>query len=465
MPPGWRGFFLIRTHSRFWLRCSRALIVALVCALALAHAPQLTVPQLAQAASRNTQRNGAVVPSLGEADVRTLRERGTVKAALTELSAGYERMVRDLVVLTEIPAPSFKEEARAARFAALLREAGLKDAYIDEEGNVVAERRGVGGGPTLVLAAHLDTVFPPGTDVRVKKNGTVYSAPGIGDDTHGLAVMLAIVRALQAARLPTRGDLIFVGDVGEEGLGNLRGVRYLFEKSDLRKRIDLFISLDGLGDNAITNGGVGSRRFRVTFKGPGGHSYGAFGLVNPAYALAAAADRISRIRVPKTPKTTYNIGVYGGGTSVNSIPDAVWMEVDLRSESPAELAKLETRMRAAVILAVAEENRERSTQQGALTVDVKLIGEREAGLTPASSPIVQTAAAVTRAMGRTPVLRYSSTDSNVPMSMGIPAITIGSGGRGGRAHSLAEWVDVDKATTLPGMERALLIALGLVGVE
>ena len=203
-------------------------------------------------------------------DIRVLMKRPAVEAALKHLSDHYDQMVEDLVALTEIPAPPFKEEARARNFAERLRGLGLKDVHIDKEGNVVGERPGAGAGPTLLLAAHLDTVFPAGTKTRVRKHGSSYAAPGIGDNTHGLAVMLALIRALEAVAVRTGGDIIFVGDVGEEGLGDLRGVRYLFEKSPLRQRVDLFVSMDGLGDSAITNGGVASRRYRVTYRGPGG---------------------------------------------------------------------------------------------------------------------------------------------------------------------------------------------------
>ncbi len=403
--------------------------------------------------------------SVNEAEIRALMDQPAVKAALNHLSEQYDRVVQDLVTLTEIPAPSFKEQARAKYFVERLRELGLKNVHLDEEGNAIGERPGAGSGPTLALAAHLDTVFPEGTDTRVKKNGTIYAAPGIGDDTHGLAVMLALIRALDAACVRTRGHIIFVANVGEEGLGNLRGVRYLFEKSPLRQRINLFVSMDGLGDSAVTNGGVASRRYRVTFRGPGGHSYGAFGLVNPAFALASTVARFSRLQAPKNPKTTFNVGLYGGGTSVNSIPVSVWMEVDMRSESPAELAKLEEQFLAAVKEGVEEENKTRSTEFGAIVAESKLVGDRKGGQTPAGAPIVQTAMAVTHLLGKTPRLRYGSTDSNIPISLGIPAITIGSGGKGGRAHSLDEWVDVDKATTVPGMQRALLLTLALVGTE
>jgi len=341
----------------------------------------------------------------------------------------------------------------------------LKNVEIDAEGNVVGHRPGTGGGPNLVLAAHLDTVFPEGTDVRVKKEGMKYSAPGIGDDTHGLATLLAFIRALDAAHIRTKGDLIFVGDVGEEGLGNLRGIRYLFEKSPLHGKIQNFISLDGGDDSSIVTGGVASKRYRVTFQGPGGHSYGAFGMVNPALAMGTAVARFARTKVPQRPKTTFNVGVYGGGTSVNAIPHTVWMEVDMRSESPVELDKLERKFLADVQNAVAAENRARSTASGPVKAETKLVGDRKGGQTSAETPLTQAAMKVTTAMNMTPRLTYGSTDSNIPIGLGIPAITIGSGRGGKNAHALNEYVSIDKADTLPGQRRALAVVLAVVGIE
>ena len=437
---------MVRTHPVRWL--GWLLILAAVC----------PAQQFAPAGAALPQANGL------EVEIRTLRERPAVKAALQHLSDQYDRVITDLVAITQIPAPSFKEQARAKFFAERLREAGLKDTHIDEEGNVVAERPGNNGEPTVMLAAHLDTVFSEGTDVRVKKKGTIYSAPGIGDDSRGLAVVLAVARAMEAVQLKTKGTVVFVGDVGEEGLSNLRGMRYLFEKSPLRKRVDLFISLEGGGDTAITNGGVASKRYRVTFRGPGGHSFGAFGLVNPAFAMASAVTRLSRIQVSHNPKTTFNVGIFGGGTSVNSIPASCWMEVDLRSESFAELGRVEEQFLAAMKEGADDENRARGTEHGAITVESRLVGDRKGGLTPASSPLVRAAVAATRVVGRVPMLNYSSTDANVPIALGIPGIAMGAGGRGDRAHSLDEWVDVDKASSLPGLERALLVTLYLAGV-
>ena len=248
-------------------------------------------------------------------------------------------------------------------------------------------RRGTAaaGGPILAMVAHLDTVFPEGTDVTVKREGTRLTAPGIGDNTRSLAVLLALIRAMDEARIQTAGDILFVGNVGEEGLGDLRGVKFLMQKGKYRDRIKQFIAVDGSGEGSIVNGGVGSKRYRVTFKGPGGHSYGAFGLVNPAFAMGAAMQKFSTLRVPDKPKTTFNVGVVGGGTSVNSIPFESWMEVDMRSESPLELEKVETAFLMMVRQAVDEENKARSTRQGALTADVRLVGDRPSGETPNDS--------------------------------------------------------------------------------
>jgi len=382
------------------------------------------------------------------------------------LEADHDRLVREIVALTEIPAPPFKEDVRGAAYLEMLRAHGLTDVTRDGEGNVTGLRRGSGGGPLIAIAAHLDTVFPEGTDVTVKREGTRLAAPGVGDDTRSLAVLLAMIRAMDTAGIQTTADILFVGDVGEEGLGDLRGMKFLFQKGPYRDRISTFISMDGAGSGSdITHGGVGSKRYRVTFSGPGGHSYGAFGLVSPAFAMGLAMAKLSDVAVPGTPKTTFNVGVVGGGTSVNSIPFEQWMEVDMRSESPVELAKLEDTFRRLMQEAADEENRVRSTRQGRIEVDLKLIGDRPSGETPLDSRLVQVAAAAVRASGMEPTFGYSSTDSNIPISLGIPAITIDSGGTGGRAHALDEWIDVEKAASLRGIESALTLLLTLAGLN
>ena len=255
------------------------------------------------------------------------------------------------------------------------------------------------------MVAHIDTVFPEGTDVKVKRAGDQLNAPGVGDNTRGVALVLSLIRAMKAAGFKTTSDILFVGNVGEEGEGDLRGVKFLLQKGKYKDRIKQFIAVDSGDQATITTGGVGSRRYRATFRGPGGHSYAAFGLVNPAYAMAGAIARFSRITVPQEPKTTFNIGAVSGGTSVNSIPFEVHMDVDMRSESCAELKKLDDQFLAVVREAVEEENKARSTREGKIVADPKLIGDRPCGETPRSAPIVQTTAAVVRAFGLAPAYR------------------------------------------------------------
>lgn len=400
-----------------------------------------------------------------DATVRALVDGPKFKAAVAFIQADHERFVSELVALTEIPAPPFKEEARAKAFMEMLRRQGLSDVEMDTEGNVMGIRRGTGaaGGPVLLVNAHLDTVFPEGTDVKVKREGTRLSAPGIGDDTRGLALILALIRTLDAAKFTTPRDVLFVGNVGEEGEGDLRGIKFLLRQGKYQDRVTQVLAIDGNESSSITSGGVGSKRYRVTFKGPGGHSYGAFGLVNPAFAMGTAIATFGRLEVPATPKTTYSVGVVRGGTSVNSIPSDVSMDVDLRSEACAELKKIDDAFLAVVRESVAEENRTRSTREGPVEADPKVIGERPCGETPQGAPIVQSAAAAIRAFGLTPAFTISSTDANVPMSMGIPAITIGRGGPGGRVHSPDEWADVDPAANARNVQVALAILLSVAG--
>jgi tripeptide aminopeptidase len=390
------------------------------------------------------------------------------KAAAAKLDADFDRTVADIVTLTEIPAPPFKEEARAKAYLEMLKAHGLTNVEMDAEGNVMGVRPGTatkGKGPFVVLAAHLDTVFPEGTDVKVKREGTRLMAPGIGDDTRSLATLLAYMRALDAAKISTKADILFVGNVGEEGPGDLRGTRFLFNTGPYKGRISAFFSMDGSDPSRIVDRGVGSKRYRVTFKGPGGHSYGAFGLVNPMTAMSQAVVDLYAVQAPKAPKVTYSASVTGGGTSVNSIPNAVFMEFDMRSESAAELAKLDQTFIGILDKAVAGENAARSTGAGKISYDAKVIGERPAGTTPQTSDIVVLTAAAISALGMKPEHQDSSTDSNVPMSLGIPAVTIGSGGKAGRAHALDEWIDVEKAPSVQGMQVGLAALLAVAGVN
>lgn len=413
-----------------------------------------------------TGSTAAIKPVNADRTIQTIRASAGFKTAVATLDREHDRIVQDTITLTEIPAPPFKEEARAKAYMAMLKAHGLTDVEMDAEGNVMGLRRGTGpaGAPLVVLAAHLDTVFPEGTPVKVRREGTKLSAPGIGDDTHSLAVLLGYIRALDAAKIKTKRDILFVGNVGEEGPGDLRGVRYIFTKGKYKDRVAAFFSMDGTAADRVTFGAVGSKRYRITFKGPGGHSYGAYGLVNPMAAMGTTVVEMNKIVTPTTPKTTYATSVVGGGTSVNSIPDAIWLEVDMRSESREELAKIDARFLDIVDGAVKAENAARSTRAGAITAEVKQIGERPTGATKEDAEIVQITAAAVRAAGYPQaVLGASSTDSNIPISLGIPAVTIGSGGTGGRAHAVDEWIDVAKPESLKGMSVGLAAVLAMAG--
>ena len=399
-----------------------------------------------------------------DAVVQRIKATASFQQAVAFLDGDYDRFVRELVTLTEIPAPPFKEDARGAAYLAMLKEAGLADVERDPEGNVMGVWKGTrSGGSMLAVLSHLDTVFPEGTDVKVKRTGTRLAAPGIGDDTRALAMMLTAIRAMTAAKLQTRDDILFVGNVGEEGEGDLRGVKYLLTKGKYKERIRQLIAIDGGEQGNMTNGALGSKRYRVTFKGPGGHSYGAFGMVSPSLAMGNAIAKFSRVQVPATPKTTFNVGVVNGGTSVNSIPFEVFMDVDMRSESPQELSKVDASFKQLVAQAVEEENKTRSTAQGRITADVKLIGDRPSGTTGTDTMLIQTVTSVVKSYGMTPSYETSSTDSNIPISMGIPAVTIGRGGPGGRGHSLDEWTDVERRGAVRAAEVAVAIFLATAG--
>lgn len=387
--------------------------------------------------------------------VRLLRD-PTVRAAV-DAARGLEREVlADQVALCEIPAPPFQETRRAEEYRRRFEALGLKNVRIDKAGNVLGQRPGRARRPHLVFSAHLDTVFPEGTDVRVKRDGHLLRGPGIGDDCRGLAVVLGVVRALNQAGVETPGTITFVGTVGEEGLGDLRGAKHLFG-AELQGQVDRFVSVDGTG-LGITHVGVGSLRYRVTFRGPGGHSYGAFGLANPIHALGRAIAAIADFQVPAQPKTTFNVGRIGGGTSVNAIAYEGWFEIDMRSADPAALGAVDRQFHAAVARAVEEENK-RWQGRGAVTSDVTLVGNRPAGRMSADAPIVRAAVSVTKALGLPVSLDEGSTDANLPMSLGIPAITIDGGRRGTGAHSPDE--TFDPTNSWEGTQRAVLLAIAL----
>jgi acetylornithine deacetylase/succinyl-diaminopimelate desuccinylase-like protein len=396
--------------------------------------------------------------------LKALQASAKYKAAAAKLDADWDRTIQDVVTLTEIEAPPFKEETRGKAYMEMLKAHGLTDVQMDKVGNVYGFRKGTGGGPLLVVTGHLDTVFPAGTNVKVKREGDKLSAPGIADDTASLAMLLAFIRAMDEAKIKTKSDIVFMGDVGEEGQGDLRGMRYLFGDSPLASQIKYFISFEP-GLERVTNGGVGSKRYRVTFKGPGGHSLGAFGIVNPSYALGDFLVEFGKTKVPTTARTVFNVGVIKGGTSVNSIPFAMSADIDMRSDGKAELKEVEDRYLSILPQAVAKENADRSTKSGPIVLDNKLIGDRPVGRTDPQSTIVQTAGASMLAGGVTPKFTFGSTDSNIPMSLGKEAITLGSGFNGARGHSLDEYLVVNPAETLKYMKINLATVLALAGAE
>jgi di/tripeptidase len=310
----------------------------------------------------------------------------------------------------------------------------------------------------------MDTVFPEGTDVTVKREGTKLMAPGVGDDSAGLATLLALVDAMYAGKVRTTSDILFVGTVGEVGRGDLRGVRHLFTKGAYKGKIGAFFSLDGSGLQDMTTGGTGSKRYHVVFKGPGGHSYGAFGIVNPMAALGTTITELYKLQVPTDPKTTYSASVVGGGTSVNAIPAEVWLDVDMRSESADELAKLEKQFLAIVPKAVETENAARSTKPGKVSAEIEPIGDRPAGHTDPNADVVRFAQAAYAAEGLKVRTGTASTDSNIAMSLGIPAITMSRIADGGRAHAPDEWIDTAKSPNVKLKRILLSTILATAGV-
>jgi len=368
----------------------------------------------------------------------------------------------ELVRICEIPAPPFKEEARAREIARRFEEIGLARVRSDEVGNVIAERPGLSPEPLTVISAHLDTVFPEGTNVRVRRDGERFHAPGISDNTCGVVSLIALARALDAGDIKTEGSVTFVATVGEEGEGNLRGVRHLFTQGEFRSGVDAFISLDGPGLERITQRALGSRRYRVTMIGPGGHSWGDFGVVNPVHALGRAIARFASYPAPLAPRTSYNVGIIEGGSSVNAIPERASMLVDLRSVSSDEIEKLEAYLRRVVEIAAREENSQRSMSGTSLTCEFERAGDRPSGETPVNSGIVRAAIECSRALGIEPRLDCSSTDSNIPISLGIPAITLGVGGISSNCHSLTEWYEPTGREL--GIKRLLLLTGALAGV-
>jgi tripeptide aminopeptidase len=423
---------------------------AFVAALWLAAAPPAPADAQIPAA-------GAAIDAASQAILASPK----VIKALEDIKADDDQAFAEQKRITEIPAPPYKEKQRAEYFLKRFLELGFKDASIDAEGNVIALRKGSGEGrPRLVVSAHLDTVFPEGTDVTVKEKDGVILAPGIGDDSRGLAALLSLIKSINGNAIATVGDVMFVGTVGEEELGNLRGVKALFRD---HADIDGFISIDGLGVTRIVNQGTGSHRYEIIFKGPGGHSFQEFGLPSAIHAMGRAIAKISDLQTPSDPKTTFTVGTVRGGTSVNAIAAEARMTVDMRSDSTEELLKLEARLLDLVKQAVAEENARWKSDK--LALEIKLIGDRPAGIVAMDSPVVQATQRAVTALTRAPRVTFagSSTDSNLAMSLGIPAVTIGGGGEGGNWHSRNEWYRSVDAYL--GPQSALLTTLVLAGLD
>ncbi|HEX8556956.1 MAG TPA: M20/M25/M40 family metallo-hydrolase [Pyrinomonadaceae bacterium] len=366
--------------------------------------------------------------------------------------------------IVSVPAPPFGEGERAALLRARFEACGLEGPAVDAEGNCVALRRGRAERPLLVLSAHLDTVFPAGTDCEVRREASgVMRAPGVADDGCGLAALVALARAMGECGIETEGSILFVGTVGEEGEGDLRGVRHLLAAGEWAGRADAFVSIDGPGLERVTHAALASRRYRVACRGAGGHSWGDFGVPNPVHALGRAVARLAAYPAPKRPRTTFNVGRIEGGSGVNVIPREAWMDVDLRSESPVELGRLDAFFRRAAREAAEDENAARRAGAPVLEVEVRLIGDRPGGATAPEQPLVRLAVEATRQLGSRPYLDCSSTDSNIAISRGMPAVTIGAGGASGATHTLDEWYD--PAGRDLGLKRALLLALGVVGLR
>lgn len=392
--------------------------------------------------------------------MKRLLEHGQVKEALEFIRRDDERTLAEQLVMCGIPAPSCHEEERAEYVKAKFEEIGLENVHMDQVRNVFGTISGTGQGPTIMLAAHLDTVFPMKTDVTVRKEGNIYRCPGISDDTRAVAELFTIARAMKASGLRPQGDLIFCADVCEEGLGDLRGVKHIFQNSD---RIDGFVSIDDTETGGIVYKAVGSVRYEVVFTGRGGHSFRDFGLPNPVHAMGRAIQKISDFQVPQSPRTTFNVGVIQGGTSVNTISGSASMLVDLRSVDPRELEKLSAEMKLAVEQAVKEEN-SRWKSEEKVQAEIRKKGERPAGAQDEDCPAVRAAKEAAVLAGiESKLLEACSTDANIPISMGIPALTVGRGGKGGGTHSIYEWFEPAKAWL--GPQRDLLLVLGLGGLE
>jgi len=403
--------------------------------------------------------------SILQQEIRTLAAGAEVRTALDWFRKHEPEFARWQLEAAQIAAPPFGENARADWLQRQLVEVGLTDVRRDRIGNVVALKPG-SNIPPVLISAHIDTVFPAGTPLNIRQQGRKLFGAGISDNAAGVTALLALAAAFVDLRIPHLAPLLFVGNVGEEGEGDLRGMRHIFYDSEWKDAIGASVVIDGAGTDTIISEALGSRRFEVVVRGPGGHSWSDFGVPNPIVALARAIYLFSQTRVATSPKTTFNIGVIGGGTSVNSIPEAASMRVDIRSTSGLEIERLEFELRRAVDQAIAEEIRSGEHLHPArppaeMEPEIRIIGSRPAGELEPNARILKIARAVDALLGNTAQAQRASTDANIPISMGREAIALGAGGRGGGAHTVQEWFDPTGREL--GLQRILLMVLSLAG--
>lgn len=382
-----------------------------------------------------------------------------VKKGLAFIEADQPRAIVEQKVMVTIESPTFDESRRATDYAERLRALGLCDVHFDSYGNVLGRRPGKGNGPTVLLEGHLDTVFSLGTDVTpLERDGRIY-APGICDDTRALAANLSVIRAFQETGIETEGDIIFAGTVQEEGLGGMSGMRALLEEHG---GIAATISIDGAGCDSIVYQGTGIRNFEVTYTGPGGHAYSAFGIPSPLHAAARAVARLSDMCPPTTPKTTFTVSLMEGGHQIHAIAQKAVFKINMRSDAPVELNKLQEQA-IALFEAGAREENERWGKD-AVSVEYKMILDVPAGSQPDDCEIVQAAWKATECVGVQPrLVPGGCTNTNMPIKMGIPAVTLGRGGKEGGIHSLGEWFDPTGVYRSP--QKSFLMLLALAGIR
>ncbi|HEY1938184.1 MAG TPA: M20/M25/M40 family metallo-hydrolase [Candidatus Angelobacter sp.] len=396
-------------------------------------------------------------------EIARIAEMRGVHAAFVSLHNQEMELRRWQRELTHIPAPPYGEAARSEWLRGKFASLGLEHVEVDELGNVLALLYPDRGVPLIGISAHLDTVFPHGTALETREEANRLYGPGVSDNAAGVVALLAIATALKRTMVKPSTNVVFIGNVGEEGEGNLRGMRHLFSMPRWRDAIQSLLVIDGAGTDTYVNQALGSRRFEVTFRGPGGHSWSDFGVPNPIVLLSRAVARFSEVHAPESPRTTFNVGVVSGGTSVNSIPESATARVDLRSASMEELQKLEDRLRECVTEAWREVPLTHRAGESRVTLAIESIGDRPAAELPPEARILQIIRAADKHLRIESFPRLASTDANVPLSLGIEATTIGAGGDGGGAHTMREWFDCTNRDL--GLKRILLVLLALTGVN